>query len=229
VATGADGLATVLKVIVDENGNVVSAVCSLDCHPMLKDAAEQAARTSTFHPLIKDGKAVRYSGTLHYSYVVSRVDWTRFGTALESTRVFDNISLGPVARILSADHAAEKEKLLSLDAEGVTYDTRQKVIREVENSVRAKLKGGELWRFELGMGLRRVTFWAHTGRLDRAAMQKAMGELAALVASAPENSSKGLIAALTEMSRYQITETIPNEDLQKAVNEMSMKIYRELR
>src|SRR5947208_16877214 len=60
VDMGADGDSVSLMVVVDENGFVISAHCSLNCHPMLKDAAELAAMTSKFKPLEINGRAVRY-------------------------------------------------------------------------------------------------------------------------------------------------------------------------
>src|SRR5437016_1617312 len=57
---GVDGSTLTLKVVVDENGNVLSALCSLACPSVLKDAAELAAFTSKFKPLEVNGRAVRY-------------------------------------------------------------------------------------------------------------------------------------------------------------------------
>ncbi|MCA1590016.1 MAG: energy transducer TonB [Acidobacteria bacterium] len=137
---GGDDASIGLRVVVDEGGNVVSAQCSTTCHPMLKAAAELAAMNSKFKRQTYHGRPVKDRGTLLCTYVVKHVNWHRFGTAIESTRQFDNISLGPVAQILSADYAGEKSKLLSLDAEPVSYDARQKVIAEVINSIKfAKL------------------------------------------------------------------------------------------
>ena len=92
---------------------------------MLKDAAELAAMTSKFKPLEINGRAVRYDGILLYSFVVNHVNWYGFGTALESTRQFDNISFGPAAQILSNDFAKEKARLVALDADGgADFDAR---------------------------------------------------------------------------------------------------------
>lgn len=218
VAMGADGDGVSLKVVVDENGNVVSAVCSLSCHPMLKDAAELAALQSKFKPLKKDGKAIKYQGNLLYTFVVNRVDWFRFGTALESTRQFDNISLGPVGQILSSEYADEKTKLLSLDAKGVDYDTRQKVIEEVASSMRSKLKGMDLWRFNLALALRRITFWPQAGGpVDRIELQQAIDGLVPVISAAPDGVSEGLIKELTSISKYRVPAEISERDLRQAI------------
>lgn len=230
VAADADGSAVSLKVVVDENGNVISAVCSLTCHPMLKDAAELAALKSKFKPLIKDGRAVKYQGHLLYTFVVNRVDWFRFGTALESTRQFDNISLGPVAQILSAEFAAEKAKLLALDAKGTDYETRQKVIAEVAAFFKSKLKGTDLWRFELSLALRRVSFWPQAGEaIDRTELQASIDALAAAIASPPEGTSDLLIKELTAISKYRIPADISERDLRKAISDMYRNVSQHLR
>lgn len=231
VAADADGDSVSLRVVVDENGQVVSATCSLSCHAMLKDAAELAALQSKFKPLIKDGRPVRYQGILLYTFVVNRVDWFRFGTAIESTRQFDNISLGPVAQILSTDYSKEKASLLTLDVKGgADYDTRQKVIAEVIGSVKSKLKGIDLWRFELGLALRRITFWPQAGGpVDRAELQKAIEGLAAVITSAPEGISDQLLKELAAVSKYRIPPDISERDLRQAVANMSRTLAPHLR
>lgn len=226
LAADADGSVVSLKVIVDEDGNVISAICSLNCHPMLKDAAELAAASSRFTPLFQDGRAVRYEGILLYTFVVERVNWFRFGTALESTRQFDNISLGPVAQILSARYDDEKALLLSLDANGgVDYDARQNGIRKVELSIKTKLKGRDLWNFEIGMALRRVTFWTMAGeRTNRSELQAALDELPAYVSSAPEGVPEQTLRDLTTLSKYRVRSDLPEQELREAIRNLAKNI-----
>lgn len=231
VVAGADGATVTLKVVVDEGGSVISAQCSTTCHPMLKDAAELAALNSKFKPQVREGRPVSYRGVLVYTFVVSHINWYRFGTALESTRQFDNISLGPVAQILSSDFATERSRLLSLDSSGgADYETRQKVMAEVVGSVRSRLKGIDLWRFEIGMALRRVTFWAQAGeKTDRIALQKAIDELPTHIASAPETVPEQMIATLTSISKYRVRSDIPERELRQAIGEFSRKIIVDIR
>ncbi len=225
VAAAADGAGVSLKVVVDENGDVISATCSLNCHPMLKDAAELAASTSKFKPLILNEKAVKYEGILLYTFVVDRVEWFRFGTALESARQFDNISLGPVAQILSSRFAEERKRLLSLDAPGVDLKTRWATIREVEGVFKEKLKDGDRWRFEIGMGLRRITFWTMAGeKTDRALLQQAIDDLPKIIASAPEEVSKETIDALTAISKYRVPADLPERELRQTIYNMARTV-----
>lgn len=54
-----------VKVIVDENGKVVSAT-ALNNIAVLREAAETAAKQATFKPLVQDGITVRFTGVLTY-------------------------------------------------------------------------------------------------------------------------------------------------------------------
>lgn len=56
-----------VKVIVDENGKVVSAVAQ-NGPAALREAAEAAAREATFAPVTQDGITVRVTGTLTYDF-----------------------------------------------------------------------------------------------------------------------------------------------------------------
>ena len=56
-----------VKVIVDENGKVVSAV-ALNGPAALREAAEAAAREAVFTPVTQDGITVRVTGTLTYDF-----------------------------------------------------------------------------------------------------------------------------------------------------------------
>ena len=56
-----------VKVIVDENGKVVSAVAQ-NGPAALREAAEAAAREATFAPTTQDGITVRVTGTLTYDF-----------------------------------------------------------------------------------------------------------------------------------------------------------------
>ena len=56
-----------VRVIVDENGKVVSAV-ALNNVAALREAAEDAARQAVFNPMVLDGITVRFTGVLTYDF-----------------------------------------------------------------------------------------------------------------------------------------------------------------
>jgi TonB family protein len=65
-AVRASGRVTV-RVIVDENGNVISARATSG-HPLLRAAAEQAARQARFNPTELAAKPAKVTGTLTYDF-----------------------------------------------------------------------------------------------------------------------------------------------------------------
>jgi TonB family protein len=56
-----------VRVLVDENGKVVSAL-ALNGPAVLRQAAEEAARKAVFNPFVENGITVRVSGTLTYDF-----------------------------------------------------------------------------------------------------------------------------------------------------------------
>jgi TonB family protein len=58
----------VVRVLVDEGGKVVSAN-AMSGHPLLRQAAETAARSSRFNPVRVSGQAVKSLGTVTYNFI----------------------------------------------------------------------------------------------------------------------------------------------------------------
>ena len=58
----------VVQVLVDEQGNVVSAN-AVSGHPLLKAAAVSAARSAKFSPTLLSGKPVKVSGVITYNFI----------------------------------------------------------------------------------------------------------------------------------------------------------------
>jgi TonB family protein len=65
-AVRASGAVSV-QVTIDENGNVVSAAAASG-HPLLRAAAESAAREAKFSPTLLSGNPVKVSGILTYNF-----------------------------------------------------------------------------------------------------------------------------------------------------------------
>jgi TonB family protein len=66
-AARAEG-AVVVRVMVDEDGDVTSAQ-AVSGHPLLRQAAVSAARRATFVPLRLSGETQKFSGLLVYTFV----------------------------------------------------------------------------------------------------------------------------------------------------------------
>ncbi len=212
-----DGVTVTLRVVVDENGNVISANCSLTCPAEVASIAEAAATGSKFRPLIVNGEAVKYSGSLMYSLAVARINWYRFATALYSTYIFDNISLGPVAEILTNEFSAERARLHELD-NGVQLEVRWKTINSVRDSIKTKINKADIWHFDLGMAARKVSAPFQSDRkLVRKELQQVLIDLGKFADSAPPEAKAETLQAIRSASQYIITETKTNQDLAREV------------
>lgn len=114
-SVGAEGAVNV-QVVIDEAGNVISAT-AVSGHPLLRAAAEQAARESRFNPTLLQGQPVRVTGVIVYNFVADKTNWTRVGYNLASiqyspTLIFLNID--SIAKMFQADWTAENEQLKRL-------------------------------------------------------------------------------------------------------------------
>ncbi|MFL6208077.1 MAG: energy transducer TonB [Pyrinomonadaceae bacterium] len=69
-AAGAQGNVTV-QVVIDEQGNVASAR-AISGHPLLQQAAVDAARQWVFKPTVVDSKPAKVNGTIGFSFVMDR-------------------------------------------------------------------------------------------------------------------------------------------------------------
>jgi protein TonB len=58
----------VVQVLIDEEGNVVSAN-AISGHPLLKASATAAARASKFMPTKLSGQPVKVTGVINYNFV----------------------------------------------------------------------------------------------------------------------------------------------------------------
>jgi TonB family protein len=69
-AVNASG-AVSIQVLVDENGDVISAT-AVSGHPLLRAAAESAARAAKFSPTLLNGQPVKISGVLTYVFTLPK-------------------------------------------------------------------------------------------------------------------------------------------------------------
>lgn len=219
-----DGKTVTVRVVVGSDGEVISALCSRACPDDLKEAAESAARSSSFTPLLIKGRLVNYEGFLIYTFATSRINWFRFGTALESTHIFDNISLGPVADILTSEWSAERSALQDIDRLR-DVDARIKAIEAAIGIFQKKLSGSDLWEFELGMAVRRATTPFQSDRgVIRDEIQTDLRSLKRFVDNAPAGVREDTLAALRSLSEYEIKEDMKNEDLARDIYRLADRL-----
>jgi hypothetical protein len=145
------------------------------------------------------------------------VNWHRFATALQSTYIFDNLSLGPVAAMLTNEFAEERSKLQDLD-KGVEFAFRWKTIEDVRNSIKKKLSRGDAWWFDLGFAMREATSpFQSDKKLDPVEVQAAISKLAKFVDSAPSDVPASTVENLRTLSTYKIDPALPPQELRRAI------------
>ncbi|MEJ7699600.1 MAG: hypothetical protein WKF71_08160 [Pyrinomonadaceae bacterium] len=224
VSLKTDGNTLIVKVVVDADGNVVSAKCSLTCPKEAAGVAAAAAMASKFRPLIIGGRAVKYEGMLMYTIAVEKVNWYRFATALQSTYIFDNLSLGPVAAMLTNEFAEERNKLQDLD-HNAELAFRWKTIEGVRNSIRGKLQGKDAWWFNLGFAMREVTSpFQSDKKLDLSEVQAAISNLNKFVESAPSGVPPPTVENLRTLSNYKIDPAMPPQEVHQAIFKLASGI-----
>jgi TonB family protein len=117
-AVKAEGVVSV-QVIIDEEGNVVSAE-AVGGHPLLRAASVNAALQSKFKPTLLEGQPVKVTGIVVYNFVVapSPLSMRRIGYTLslaESSLWWNDSSPEEIANSLPAEWKEEKETLKNLE------------------------------------------------------------------------------------------------------------------
>lgn len=116
-AVGAQGAVNV-KVMIDEEGNVVSAE-AVSGHPLLQQAAVQAAQQSKFQPTTLNGQAVKVTGVVVYNFIAPdrATNWLKTGydlTSVQHAPSLMHIDTNSIDKLFQADWTTEKEHLKRL-------------------------------------------------------------------------------------------------------------------
>jgi TonB family protein len=108
-----------VQVLIDEEGNVVSAT-AVSGHPLLRAASEQAARESKFAPTKLQGVPVKVSGIVVYNFVPAEtpLSWVQIGYQLakaEVTKDFgENFPISSISASIPQEWLEEKAKAKTL-------------------------------------------------------------------------------------------------------------------
>jgi hypothetical protein len=214
----------IVKIVVDANGNVISAKCSLECPKAVAGAAVAAAMSSKFRPLIIGGQAVQYDRTLMYTFAVQKANWFHFATALQSTYIFDNLSLGPVAAMLTIEFAVEGSKLQELNRR-VELAVRWETVEGVRDSIRGKAAGQHTWWFDLGFALRNVSSpFQSDKKLDLSEVQTAISNLAKFVESPPSDVPPQTVENSRALSTYKIDPATTPQEVRQTIFKLASVI-----
>lgn len=146
-AVKASGAVTV-EVLIDEQGDVVSA-SAVSGHPLLRQAAVQAARQSKFKPTLISGQPVKISGIIVYNFV-GETNWMDKGLALgtaETKGLNYGVSLPP-------EFSNEQEQLNMLVE--LPIEEQKAQIIGIVSQIKSRLSGADAWRFEFGLAKGRI-------------------------------------------------------------------------
>jgi len=161
-AIGASGAVNV-QVTIDEKGNVISA-SAVSGHPLLRQAAEQAARLAKFLPTKLSGQPVKVTGVIVYNFVPNKNNEEKVKILGLGTVLFilhsSASDLGKLTEVFGPegllDGIAEefprftKELAPIALLEKAPNEKRLEIIDDVINSIQAKLSGSDIWQFEMG-------------------------------------------------------------------------------
>ncbi len=182
-----------VQITIDEQGNVVSA-SALSGHPLLRQAAEQAARGATFSPTLLQGQAVSVTGMLIYNFAreAGLTDWANKGTFLgiaEAKGLERKISLPP-------EFASESEQLSFLA--GLSVEEQKIRVPAVISSIKSKLTAADSWRLEFG--LLRGKIFAETN--DQTEILANLAKFKDLAANKIEGVQELEIARAAELAKF---------------------------
>lgn len=116
-AVGAEGAVNV-KVMIDEEGNVVSAE-AVSGHPLLQQAAVQAAQQSKFKPTSLSGQLVKVTGVIVYNFLAPEraTNWLKIGydlTSVQHAPSLIHLDTNSIDKVFQADWMTEREQLKRL-------------------------------------------------------------------------------------------------------------------
>jgi hypothetical protein len=141
-----------VKVLIDEEGNVVSAK-AVSGHFLLREVSEKAALESKFLPTYKDGVAVKVSGTIVYNFVPQNPpsnlppppptgNWLQLGFQLGRIETSESIdpdfSAAQYLNLIPQDQAEERNRIGQLDLE------KEKIVEARKVALAEERKNREL-------------------------------------------------------------------------------------
>lgn len=152
-----------VKVTIDEEGDVIAAN-AVSGHPLLRSAAEVAARQAKFTPTKLSGQPVKVTGTIVYNFVAAQSNEERVKALEIATFLF--IARSSVMELEKLNKAFEstdfvKESLEDfpnfaqelaplVSIKDTPIGKRLGIIDDVIDSIRVKLSPSDAWQFELG-------------------------------------------------------------------------------
>lgn len=218
-----------VQVLIDEDGNVVSAkATSGPANAALRSAAESAALQAKFSPTLLSGNPVKVSGVITYNFVANEglddgmdafmaatvlflfkdlaADPELFSKALE----MDNGDLRSVLKEAASDpEFPGLEELAKL--ESTPAAKRVELLESVINAMSANLKAERsIWKFELGRGfsdvlspmMREFISDGDPANMDEVRVKKGLKVMKQMLANSPNDIPVDVLAKLNSLAAF---------------------------
>lgn len=199
-AVNASGAVNV-QVLLDEGGSVVSAN-AVSGHPLLRQAAEQAALGAKFKPTLLSGQPVKVNGIIVYNFVGHSPSWTnigfQFGTA-ETQGIRAEINL-------PEEFTEEKSQLVSLIK--LSPQEQMGQIVNTVSMIKARLNPTDLWHFEFGLAKGRILTDATN---DNVILQN-LGQIKDLADRLPEGVQTYDTVRAGKLAKFAEKDSLTKED-----------------
>ena len=215
LAVKASGAVNV-QVTIDENGNVISA-SAVSGHPLLRQAAEQAARQATFRPTILSGQPVKVTGVIVYNFLPSK-------TNEEELKIMGIATFLSVSRFVELDAewesiikdlksefpqiGGEIETLLKSVNKETTEEKKSEIINKAIASIGNNLRDSDAWQFEIGKNFGELLVHLRPAvndaaqTLDESAIKLQLLKIRDLIVNTPSNFPKNVLEKFRELDKF---------------------------
>jgi TonB family protein len=228
-----------VQVTIDENGDVISAEVASG-HPLLREAAVQAARQAKFSPTKLSGQPVKVTGVIVYNFNLAenyedKVEALTASMMLSLLRLsashadFEHMDkhfqLQEMLNDAPADFPGYAKELDSLKSfKQMTPAKRIEIVNSLASSVKSKLNAAEAWQFELGehfgefvarfmLSIRGEEFLPE--KFDQAAVKLNLAKIKDLTYSAPPEFPVAVLEKFKEFAVFADKEqTLTPENLE---------------
>lgn len=226
------GGAVNVQVVIDEQGNVVSAT-AVSGHPLLQSAAVSAAQQAKFQPTTLSGQPVKVSGVIVYNFVPS-TDETGYKERLKIMGVGAFIKLAEVMpgeewENTSAAMSADEEfgdalaPLASIKKE-TPGEVRVETLRKVSAALDAKFKGDDAWQFAFGKAfgefMTLLLKLETENKLDETAVKTSLAKIKDLSATAPKDFPSELLGKFKTLGELSAADLKTEDNLLQMLNSM---------
>ena len=234
-AVGASGAVNV-QVIIDENGDVVSAN-SVSGHPLLRAAAEKAALASKFSPTMLQGQPVRVTGIIVYNFAgdkpapgnEEKLKFMGIGAALSAYDLLDDAQFMTKEDLAETPQIADELTPLTTITNEMSKEERNKIVRKVTASVEKKLTGADAWQFQFGKVFAELLTefpkdsTDNTKIINETAVKTSLLKMKNLLFTVPSDLPADVLVKFKEMTKFTDVQNLNSTDNRNRFSQLIME------